>query len=284
MLVSDQVTVFIPLKHHHERYLRQAIESVFNQTRSDWRLLIVVHAEDEMRFRAILAEPLADDRVRLLCQTGARLAGAYNSAMRAAETAFVAVLLGDDLLAPNAVEVVGDYIRACPSADFFHSGRYVVDSATRRISSDYQPSLPVNAETFVLGSPVKHLLCWRAQVGLACGGVDETLENFGSDDYDFPWVMLEHGAIFQAIPDPLYIYRDHRDGPRLTTHLPRSAQRRGLRRILRKHGIAPTVIRARVRDASRQYLRQSLFRNAAHRWVLERIGFDAQKGWRDQYR
>lgn len=284
MLARDQITVFIPLKHYHEGYLRQAIESVFRQTRADWRLLIVVHDADAPHFREVLRVPLRDDRVRLVCQDGPRLAGAYNSSMRATQTEFIAVLLGDDLLAPDAIEVLGGCIRAHPEADFFYSGRYIVDADGRRISSDYEPTTPVTAERFVRGSPVKHLLCWRARLGLVCGGVDETLKNFGSDDYDFPWTMLEHGAIFHAIPQPLYIYRDHRDGYRLTTHVPRSVQRRQLRRILRKHGVAPVLIRRLVRDASHDYLRQSLFRNAVHRWILERIGFNAQKGWREQYR
>jgi hypothetical protein len=245
--------------------------------------LIVVGEEDAPHFRALLGDWLAGDRVQLVCQTGPRLAGAYNAAMRATSTEFITVLLGDDLLAPNAVEIIGASIRAQPAADFFHSGRYVVNAAGQRISSDHTPKVPVTLENFATGSPVKHLLCWRARRGLACGGVDETLENFGSDDYDFPWTMLEHGAVFQAIPHALYIYRDHRDGHRLTTHVPRSVQRRTLRRILRKHGVPPALIRQRVRAATRDYLRQSLFRNAAHRWILTRIGFNARKGWRDSY-
>lgn len=283
-MTRDQITIFIPLKHYHEGYLRQAIDSVFRQTRSDWRLLIMVHEASASQFRTLLRESLMDERVRLVHRDGRLLAGAYNSAMRAAETEFIAALLGDDLLAPDAVEVLGECIRAHPHVDFFHSGRYFIDAENRRISSDYFPTMPVTAENFVNGSPVKHLLCWRPWLGLACGGVDETLNNFGSDDYDFPWTMLEHGATFHAIPKPLYIFRDHRDGYRLTTHVPRSVQRRELRRILEKHGVAPALIRKRIRHASRDYLRQSLFRNPVHRWIRERIGFDAQRGWREPYR
>ena len=283
-MTRDQVTVFIPLKHYHEGYLRQAIDCVFRQTRSDWRLLFVVNASSTPHFRKLLAEPLADERVRLIQRQHPRLAGAYNAAMRAAETEFVAPLLGDDLWTPDAVEVLGDCIRTQPRIDFFHSGRYFVDGDNNRISSDYLPAAAVSAGQFVVASPVRHLLCWRAPVGIACGGVDETLENFGSDDYDFPWTMFEFGARFHAIPKPLYIVRDHRDSFRLTTHVPLSVQRRGLRRILKKHGVAPALIRERIHDDMRDYLKQSLFRNRLHRWIRERTGFDAQRGWRESYR
>ena len=66
-------------------------------------------------------------------------------------------------------------------------------------------------------------------LGLASGGVDESLNNFGSDDYDFPWTMLEHGAVSTRFPRPLYIFRDHREGYRLTTHVPAERAAAGTR-------------------------------------------------------
>lgn len=254
------------------------------QTRTDWRLLIVVHAERAQHFSELLRESLADERVRLIIRTGRLLAGAYNSAMRAAETEFIAPLLGDDLWSLDAVEVLTDSIRAHPEVDFFHSGRRFIDGAGRSISSEYLPDRPVTVDAFLDAPPVKHLLCWRVRTGLACGGVDETLNNHGSDDYDFPWTMLEHGAQFRAIPKALYLFRDHRDGYRLTTHVPRNVQIETLRRILTKHRVSEERIQARLRKSRRSYLRQSLFRNEFHRWILERLGFDANRGWRESYR
>lgn len=283
-MARDQITVFMPVTHYHRRYLEQAVECVFRQTRTDWRLLIVVDEDRQPHFRDLLRDALADDRVRLIPNQGRLLAGAYNSAMRAAETSFMAVLLGDDLWTPDAVEVLGRAIRENERADFFYSGRCYIDGANKRLSSDYLPDKPVTAEGFATGSPVKHLFCWQVSTGLACGGVDESLNNFASDDYDFPWTMLDHGAVFQPIHRVLYMCRDHRDGYRLTTHVPRSVQRRELRRILEKHGVAPALVRQRVREDSRDYLRQSLFRNSLHRWLLERLGFDATRGWREPYR
>jgi len=284
LMSGDRITLFLPLTHYHAEYLRQAVASIFAQTRSDWHLLIVVNREDQAHFRGLLAGALADARVRLVHNEGRLLAGSYNTAMRAAETAFLAPLLGDDLLAANAVEVLGQQIAAHPETDFFHSGRYFVDGDNRRLSSDYLPKTPVTRDAFIGASPVKHMLCWRASRGLACGGVDETLNNHGSDDYDFPWTMLEHGAVFTAIPQCLYIVRDHRDGYRLTTHTPRSVQVRELRRILLKHGVEPGMIRRRLRSDRRNYLRQALFHNAVERWIKTRIGFDARHGWRQPYR
>jgi glycosyltransferase involved in cell wall biosynthesis len=281
----DQITVFIPIKHYHEAYLRQAVDSVVQQTRTDWRLLLLVDDSRMSHFRQLLPAAAADSRVRFVPRQGRLLAGAYNTAMRAAETEFITVLLGDDRFAPETLQVLGEFITAHPGVDFFHSGRYFVDGDNRRISGDYLPApAPITVERFHQGSPVKHLLCWRVALGLSCGGVDESLNNFASDDYDFPWTMFEHGAVFHAVPRPLYIVRDHRDGYRLTTHVPRSVQRRELARIFEKHGVPGDIARRRIRDATRGYLKQSLFRNRLHRWILERMGFAPHGGWREPYR
>jgi hypothetical protein len=191
--------------------------------------------------------------------------------------------MGDDLLVPEAAEVFGDCIRNDPGVDVFYGGRRFIDAEGHPLSTDRLPDPLVTAERFEAGSPVKHPFCWRVRVGLACGGVDETLDNFASDDYDFPWTMLDHGAVFKPVPRVLYLFRDHREGYRLTTHVPRSVQRHGLRRILEKHGVSRRMIRRRVRSASRGYLRQSLFRNRLHQWIRERLGFDPGAGWREPY-
>ena len=285
-MAPDQVTVFIPVTHYHRDFLHQAIASVFRQTRTDWRLLIVVSPDQDGHFREVLAEPLQDPRVRLVHNPRPRLAGAYNTAMEVVETGFIAALMGDDLLAPEAVEVLGQEIRKSPGTDFFHSGRYFVDQKAVRLSSDYLPTLPVVHDSFLGSSPVKHLMCWRAARALAAGGVDETLENFGSDDRDFPWTMLEQGLSFTAIPRALYVFRDHRESFRLTTHVPRSTQLRTLHRILQKHQVDPAEIRRRLRRARRSFLKQSLFHNPLHRWLrLKLRGYPVPgDGWREPYR
>ena len=281
---DTRLTFFIPIRHYHADFLRQAVGSILAQTRTDWTLLLPVYREQEQEVTGVVGDALRDSRVRLVMRQGRNLAGAYNTAMRAAETEFIAPLLGDDMLVPETAATLGEEIGAHPGADFFHAGRFFIDAGGRRISADYLPERPVTAAEFARGSPVKHLMCWRVLAGLECGGVDEELENFASDDWDFPWTMLEQGAAFRAVPRALYILRDHRESFRLTTHVPRSVQLATMRRIMNKHGASEEAIRACMREARRSFLRQSLFRSTLHRWLRQRLGFDARRGWREQYR
>ena len=252
----------MPVKDYHERFLIEAVESVLAQTDPRWRLLVIAEDSVRRRLESLLAEPLADARIELIANRGRKLAGAFNTGMRQADTEFVAIALGDDLWAPTAVEVLAANIDEHPDTDFFHSSRRVIDEAGRPLSSVYPSRATVSLDDFAGSSPVKHLLCWRRSKGLEIGGMDESLNSVGVDDFDFPWMMAEGGASFRAIPDCLYIYRAHRESFRLTTHLPRSQHKREIARIMRKHGVDEERIADHIAGAERGYLKQCLYDSA----------------------
>jgi glycosyltransferase involved in cell wall biosynthesis len=279
-----RITVLMPLKHYHPDYLEQSVRSVVQQTCGDWRLVIIAEPEDLGHFEQLLSAACADSRTCLIGNAGRKLAGAINSGMRYAQTEFVALLLADDLWAPDAVRVLNGYIGTHPDVDFFHTSRMVIDEHGRPISSVHASRATFTLEDFKRSSPVKHLLCWRRSKGLSAGGLDESLNSVGPDDYDFPWTMAEHGARFKAVHECLYYYRDHRECYRLTTHLPLSVHRRECRRIRRKHGVAWWERRRFVARAQRSYLRQCLYRNAIDQWIKEWFAYDARRGWRETYR
>lgn len=272
VLDPTAITALLPLKHFHPLFLREAMESMFRQTSAQWRLVVIVEPEDVAVFEVTLAEWLADSRVRLIPNESHRYAGAFNAGMRAAATEFVAILLGDDLWDPVAVEVLQERIRRNPSVDLFHSGRRVIDGEGRSLSGFVAPTEHPTLEGFAWMSQVKHLICWRRSMGIAVGGMDESLTTAGPDDYDFPWTMLQHGAVLEPIAEALYVYRDHRHGFRNTTHHPRSVHLRDLRHILTRHGVSRMKIYAILRAAKRGYLRQCLYRNELHRWIYRQLG------------
>ena len=293
MIIADQtksdsgptLTALMPVRAHHEGFLHEAVGSLQSQTMPNWRLLVIVEKSDRAELERTLSRHLADSRVELIVNEGSKLAGAFNTGMRRAWTEFVAILLGDDLWSPDTVAVLSKSIGAQPEVDFFHSSRRIVDEAGRPISSIHRSRPDVTLEDFgATGSPVKHLLCWRREKGLEIGGMDESLDSVGVDDLDFPWSMAEGGASFQAIPDCLYIYRDHRECFRLTTHLPRDHHKREIARILRKHGVDNSAIVSQIAEAEQAYLRQCLYRSRVDRWLKRMIRRNARSGWRDSYR
>jgi glycosyltransferase involved in cell wall biosynthesis len=277
-------SVLLPLKNYHPVYLRKSLDSIIHQSAPQWHLLIVVEPGDLDLFKRLLEKELRDARVWLMVSEGRKLAGALNTGMRHARTEFVGILLSDDMWSTQAVQVLNDYQSRFPEVDFFHSSRMVVDENDHPLSSVYFSRTSFTSKDFLEGSPVKHLLCWRREKALSLGGMDESLNSVGSDDYDFPWCMAEKGAVFMAIKECLYLYRDHRECYRLTTHLPRSVHRAEIARILEKHGAERAEVRTAVRNASRSFLRQCLYGSRLDQWVKEKLGYDARRGWRMKYR
>lgn len=278
------LTVLMPLKNFHAEFLRLAIDSLLQQTCPAWRLRIVVERADLARFRRLLAEPLEDARIEIDVNEGRKLAGAFNTGMRRAATDFVAILLADDLWSSDAVAVLRAAIARFPEVDFFHSARVIVDESGRRLSSVHPSRAEFSLEDFQRTSPVKHLLCWRRDKALAIGGMDESLNSVGPDDWDFPWSMAEHGARFHAIEECLYLYRDHREGYRLTTHLPLSVHLAEIARILQKHGVDREGVARRLEASRGTYLRQCLYASPLDKLWKQLRGHDPRRGWRDAYR
>jgi glycosyltransferase involved in cell wall biosynthesis len=278
------VTALVPVHEYSAELLIAALDSLLLQTAPAWRALIIVEPERRAMIESVAIRPLSDPRFQVIENEGRKLAGAFNTGMRHADTEFVAILLADDLWAPNAVAVLEREIRTRGEVDFFHSARRIIDGEGTSISGVYRPRTGVTLSDFETRSPVKHLLCWRRMKGLEAGGMDESLNSVGPDDLDFPWIMAEHGATFGAIDECLYLYRDHRDHVRLTTHLPRSVHRQELTRIFQKHGLPRRLIKQRVRAATRSYLRQCLYRSTLERRVKDALRYQPKRFWREPYR
>ena len=278
------LTALMPLKNYHAGFLAKALASMFAQDDPDWRLLAIAESGDLPEFERVLGPALADARVALIANARRGLAGAFNTGMREASTDFVAILLADDLWTPDAVAVLNRSIGRHPDVDFFHSSRRIVDEHDQPVSSVYASRESFTLREFVVTSPVKHLLCWRRALALSIGGMDESLPPVGPDDYDFPWCMAEAGAAFRAVPECLYLYRDHRETFRLTTHLPLDVHMNGIRRILEKHAVDAAAIAQRLAHSERTYLRQCLYLSVEDKRAKERAGHDPRTGWRDKYR
>jgi glycosyltransferase involved in cell wall biosynthesis len=276
------LSAILPIKEPHPAFFAEAVASVHEQTVPDWELLIITEPAETDRIRSMLGTWTEDPRVSVVVNEGPGLAGAVNTGMRTASSEYVALILGDDVWSRDAVAVIAAQIAAHPEADFFHSARRIIDDDGEAISGVHPPEPHVTVELFRTRAPVKHLLCWRRTLGLAAGGLDERSRSVGPDDFDFPWTMAEHGARFQAVDACLYLYRDHRDGTRLTTHVSRRVHERELRRIFRKHGLTRAESRHRIDKARRTYLRQCLYRSAfderLRRWLRR-----PPPVWRDSY-
>ena len=256
------VTVLVPVHEYEPAFLHAAIESLVQQTAASWRALVIVEPRDGSGSQASWHASLP---TRGLCCSPTRdgtspvpsTPGCVTRRHRSSPSCWPTTC------GRRTRSRCSSRTSARARGRLLPFGRRIVDADGSSISSIHGARPDVTLPDFETTAPVKHLLCWRRALGLAAGGMDERSRSVGPDDLDFPWVMAENGAVFGSLDECLYVYRDHRDHFRLTTHLPRSVQRRELARIFRKHGLSRSLARKRIRP---QRDRISASACTARRW------------------
>lgn len=212
MLEREQLVSVVLPTYNRLAYLRQAVQSVLDQTYRRWELIVVDDGSTDGT-----AEYLASlgTRVRVLTLAGrGGAARARNAGVGAARGAYVAFLDSDDVWLPEklAMQVAGlrAQSRCRWSYTFF-----------RRINDDGEEiPLPagrrwVACEGWILEELIT-VVAWVATPAVVAersllsdvGGFDESLES--SEDYDL-WLRLARRSEVALVPRALVAVRQHRD-------------------------------------------------------------------------
>jgi len=257
-----QITILIPCKDPEPSFFKESLNSVFNQTNPNWKLVIIDDHSKEQDVLDILNGLINTDnnRISVIKNESNMVTGALNTGMRYCDTPYVCSLHCDDMLAETAIGILQDYIKEYPDTYYFHSSRLYIDDKGYPVGKLREAKFLFTLDDFKHTGPVKHLHCWKVEAALAIGGMDEQLGLHGADDYDFPWCMAEAGYKFKAVADCLYYYRDHRTHHRLTTHVPLNTQIDELKKIWKKHGLTDKEIEQEIKSRKERYLlRDALF-------------------------
>lgn len=111
-------------------YLKEAIESVVNQTFEDFELLIFDDCSPH-DIKSLANEYLADKRVRYFrnkSNYGAeRLVDNWNNALSYCKGEYVICMGDDDRLTPNSLEIYADLISKYPEISVFHGQTEIID-------------------------------------------------------------------------------------------------------------------------------------------------------------
>lgn len=124
------ISVIIPA-YNAERFLEAAIESVFSQTHSDWDLVIVDNASTDTTGALAARYAKLCDRLAVVSLTknvgpgGARNAGL--ASLKSDPTSGVMFLDADDVLRPDAMEVLSEGLASVPKMLAVHGNAEYID-------------------------------------------------------------------------------------------------------------------------------------------------------------
>ena len=213
-----QVAVIIPA-YNQSQYLRQAIQSVLDQTFIDWEAVIVDDgSSDDTRN---VAHSFTDSRVRYIYQENRGLSAARNTGIRSSTAPYLSFLDSDDMFLPEKLALLLDALEQQPELGMVAGQAIPVDEYNQRVGKIMDTPLPQQPERLLLGNPlhVGSVLLrrsWQEQAGF----FDESLRSY--EDWDM-WLRLSVlGCRMSYVNKPVSLYRFHtaqmtRIGTQMTT-------------------------------------------------------------------
>ncbi|MBS0379671.1 MAG: glycosyltransferase [Proteobacteria bacterium] len=193
-------------------FLRQAVESVFAQTFTDWELVIADDGSDA-EVRHYLESLMSRPRVTVLWLThSGRPAAVRNAALQRAAGEYVAFLDSDDLWAATKLERQVGTLRARPHCRWCYTAFLRVDAAGIPLAAEARRSwVPYEGDIFEQTATTRaairtpSVLATR-ELLMQAGGFDESLPS--AEDYDL-WLRLALHSEAAAIAEPLVHVRFH---------------------------------------------------------------------------
>lgn len=206
----------ITIPTYKSRYLREAIDSVVNQTYTDWELIIVDDCSPE-DLRIIVEPYMKDSRVsyyRNEKNIGAeKLVENWNRCLSYCQGDFVLCIGDDDRMLPNCLSDLQALIEKYPDLDVYHSRTQIIDEdgqvkETLALRDDFEDALAMienrwNGRRQYIGD-----FCYRRSSLMKNGGYYPLPFAWGSDDITAFRAALSHG-IANTI-QPGFQYRENR--------------------------------------------------------------------------
>jgi len=235
-----ETSIVIPT--HGGRYLRSTVESVIAQTHPEWELIIVDDGSTDGTAEVATTLAASDDRIRVVRQTNAGIAGARNRGLAEMSkgSKFVALIDHDDLWMPTTLATLRRVLLDQPSAVAVHGNTRSIDANGVEIPyTDWEMGLPRNRRVVVRGHvevlPIDQPTTFEVLafddciVGTASALIRRSaLDRIGAfdwraepaDDYDL-WVRLSRLGPIPFIDTVVMDYREHGENRSLAPPPPR---------------------------------------------------------------
>jgi glycosyltransferase involved in cell wall biosynthesis len=227
-----------------EPYVGESIRSALAQTYTDFELIVVDDGSKDGTADVVRQRAREDPRIHLVQQANRGLAGARNSALRAARGAFIALLDSDDLWEPDFLAEQMAILEARPDVDIVTGNGWCLGGAQHgQLARPFPDPRPAPDLASIIGDEwsVFIMSVFRRHVYTTIGPFDEDMRS--NEDYDF-WLRAAFaGCTFCRNDRPLGHYRVRTDSLS-------ASDVRMLRGILHVYTKLRPVIAARAHEMS----------------------------------
>jgi glycosyltransferase involved in cell wall biosynthesis len=194
--------------YNAELTLAQTLDAILAQTCDDWECIVVDDGSTDGTRVVALAYVHRDQRFRVVSQENKGTGGAYNAGASAARGDFVVMCSADDVLLPQHLATMSDFIAQEEGYDIFSSNGFYWDPGGLR-QLVYGKGQREEIHSLSLADVVR--LCFYS-VGAAYrrelfGHVGGYREDVFGEDYDFWLRAMAKGARHRYLPRPLSLHR-----------------------------------------------------------------------------
>jgi glycosyltransferase involved in cell wall biosynthesis len=199
------VTIAIPF-YNAEKFLPDAIRSVFAQTYTDWELLLI---DDGSTDRSLeIAKSVKDKRVRVFSDgKNLKLARRLNQVTQLATYDYIARMDADDLMSPTRIEKQVFVLESNSEIDLVTTGLFSTTDDLRPIGVRWNDRETISHEKLLQRNIVVHAAILARKSWYQRNHYDTTL--MVAQDYEL-WLRSSYNNDFRLrfISEPLYYYRE----------------------------------------------------------------------------
>lgn len=204
-MTSPKVSVVMSV-YNGEPYLRKAIDSILNQTFTDFEFIIINDGSTDSTAHVLRKYAQRDDRIRIVDQANSGLTKSLNRAVSLSRGEWIARQDADDISMATKLEKQLAFLADHPEVGVLGTAVKTINSESKVTSigwhevedADIRFKLLRN-NSFAHGSMMFSMIIFKR-----AGGYDESLEY--TQDYDLWWRMSRYTRLAN-LPEPLYCWR-----------------------------------------------------------------------------
>ena len=204
------ISIIVPTYKTPEKFLKEMIDSVRNQSYENWELCIGDGSVTEDTVKNVVESyQKKDKRIKMLCLSeNLGIAGNTNAALSIATGDYMALLDHDDILASDALYEVVKWMN-----EHYKDETDVIYTDEDKVSFDlkdyFEPHFKsdYNLDLIRSNNYICHLFVARKSIVDQVGGFRKEYD--GSQDYDFILRCIEQSKHVEHVPKVLYHWRCH---------------------------------------------------------------------------
>lgn len=189
--------------YNSEKYLREAIESILNQSFTEFEFIIINDGSADNSLQII--ESYKDERIVLINQNNTGLAKALNIGIEKSRSNFIARMDADDISLPDRLQKQYEFLLQNPEYVVVGSNAIIIDNLGNYVHTSSQAISDVEAKQDLPNTPFFHpSVMYLKEIFFKAGKYCEAMIK-GQDTVLFNR-MAKFGK-FYNIPDSLIKYR-----------------------------------------------------------------------------